>query len=620
MILLLACVSSSEAPVQEVDPLVNRRGWPGQEFHFQAPDGDRFHWTVDGDDYRLVGQGTDHVVFTPDAQGDYALTVEVCDELGCFTEEVFAFVRSPWTVSGNAPVSDAGADQTVALNSVVNLDGSNSYDDENDPLSAVWSFKSVPSNSSLTKSDISGRFSQTASFTPDVTGEYVVRLYVSDGTSYTTDTATVTVTNATSNTAPVSDAGPDRSAWLAYAVELDGSGTYDPDGDPLTYRWGFKTLPAGSTLTNADLTDRYTNAASFEADVVGVYTLRLVAMDGTDQDVDFVDVTVTSPSNYPPESDAGVDTIAVLGDTVTLDGTGTVDIDGDPLSYRWGFKTVPSGSSITNASWGDRYTVNGYFTPDVEGTYTAKLVVNDGTDQDIDFVDIVVVAASNNAPNANGGPDQYNQAGNQVTLDGSSSSDPDGDSLTYRWGFKSVPTGSALTNADWVDRYTTSGKFTPDVGGTYEVRFVVDDGSLTDVDFVTVTACTPTTWYSDTDGDGYGNPNISFSACTQATGTVADNTDCYDNNANANPAATGWFSTDRGDGSYDYNCDGSETAYYQANYDCNVTWYSTCDDNTDGWTSGQPACGSAGTYGTGCSAWVWSCEPDSTSQVTQTCR
>ena len=66
------------------------------------------------------------------------------------------------------------------------------------------------------------------------------------------------------------------------------------------------------------------------------------------------------------------------------------------------------------------------------------------------------------------------------------------------------------------------------------------------------------TYYEDSDGDGYGNSSVSDFICPTA-GWVADNTDCYDSNEDAYPSSATCGSTDRGDGSYDYNCNSSET-------------------------------------------------------------
>jgi len=55
------------------------------------------------------------------------------------------------------------------------------------------------------------------------------------------------------------------------------------------------------------------------------------------------------------------------------------------------------------------------------------------------------------------------------------------------------------------------------------------------------------TWYDDDDGDGYGDPDDPNSACTQPTGTVADDQDCDDSDATLNPD-TVWFDDADGDG------------------------------------------------------------------------
>ena len=67
--------------------------------------------------------------------------------------------------------------------------------------------------------------------------------------------------------------------------------------------------------------------------------------------------------------------------------------------------------------------------------------------------------------------------------------------------------------------------------------------------------------YFDSDSDGYGFGN---KVCVgNQTGYADNNTDCYDSNANAKPGQTSYFTTNRGDKSFDYNCnDGSIEKQY----------------------------------------------------------
>lgn len=74
----------------------------------------------------------------------------------------------------------------------------------------------------------------------------------------------------------------------------------------------------------------------------------------------------------------------------------------------------------------------------------------------------------------------------------------------------------------------------------------------------------PPTIYVDNDNDSYG-AGASLSSCPSGKSCVTNNQDCYDSNPNAKPGQTQYFSTQRGDGSYDYNCDNraeKEYAYY----------------------------------------------------------
>ena len=90
------------------------------------------------------------------------------------------------------------------------------------------------------------------------------------------------------------------------------------------------------------------------------------------------------------------------------------------------------------------------------------------------------------------------------------------------------------------------------VAGTYSVTLTASSGSTTDsetkVAYITVDPAT--TYYADTDGDGYGDPNSSVNACIEQAGYVTDNTDCDDTNEDIYPGAPGT-------GEYiDNNCNG----------------------------------------------------------------
>lgn len=90
--------------------------------------------------------------------------------------------------------------------------------------------------------------------------------------------------------------------------------------------------------------------------------------------------------NQTPVANAGPDQTVSVDDTVTLDGSGSSDADGDPLTYQWLFVSQPEGSA---ASLSDLSAVNPAFVVDVAGTYVVQLIVNDGTvDSDPDTVTI----------------------------------------------------------------------------------------------------------------------------------------------------------------------------------------------------------------------------------------
>jgi len=103
-----------------------------------------------------------------------------------------------------------------------------------------------------------------------------------------------TTTSPPTNDPPTADAGPDQPINTGDLVNLDGSASSDPNGDPLTYSWSFSSKPAGSTAT---LSDSTIVDPTFTADIAGDYVVQLVVNDGeADSAPDTVTITVSEPS------------------------------------------------------------------------------------------------------------------------------------------------------------------------------------------------------------------------------------------------------------------------------------------------------------------------------------
>lgn len=123
-----------------------------------------------------------------DVTGEYVVHLTVTDEQGLSSEADEVVIST----SNLPPSAIAGADQLVISHSLVTLDGSLSADPEEDPISYLWDMKQAPSGSSATLSDNS---SSTTTFTPDLEGDYVISLTVSDPLGPgSTDTVIVTAT------------------------------------------------------------------------------------------------------------------------------------------------------------------------------------------------------------------------------------------------------------------------------------------------------------------------------------------------------------------------------------------------------------------------------------------
>ncbi len=95
------------------------------------------------------------------------------------------------------------------------------------------------------------------------------------------------------NKEPIANAGGDQTVVLGDTVYLDGSNSYDPDGDNLKYAWSFNSKPYNSSLYDGDINSRISSQANFIPDKTGNYELQLKVTDPSKKsDTDLVTITV----------------------------------------------------------------------------------------------------------------------------------------------------------------------------------------------------------------------------------------------------------------------------------------------------------------------------------------
>jgi hypothetical protein len=390
--------------------------------------------------------------FVVDVAGTYMVSLTVSNGFGSSSASV--------TIGTGAvpPVANAGPSQVAKAGNTVTLNGGGSTNPSGiGTLSYSWSFVSKPAGSGTT---LVNPTSVTPSFLVDTGGTYVINLTVSNGVGSNSATTTV----STNGVPPTGNAGPDQSTAVGSTVHLNGSGSTDANGNQITYSWSLTTVPSGS---QAALTNANTAFPTFVADRVGLFVAQLIVNNG---------FTNSSPStvrintnDVAPVANAGPAQTVNAGDLVQLDGSGSTDVDGNPLTYAWSLITVPAGSK---AALNSSSIVNPTFTADVSGTYVAQLIVNDGFLSSA--ASTVMISTRTVIPTANAGPNQTVNQGVLVQLNGSGT-DPQGLPLTYAWSFLNKPANSTATLSNVTIANPT---FTADQSGNYILQLIVNNGSL----------------------------------------------------------------------------------------------------------------------------------------------
>lgn len=416
-------------------------------------------------------------------QGTYTFKLRVWDNLWSPKDDTIKITVNP--EPNVAPIARAGADIAITLpTNSTGLNGTASSDANGDNTinSYAWTKIGGPAQFTLANAN-----SASTGLSNLVQGTYLFELVVTDnGGLSSKDTVKVTV-NPVPNRAPVANAGADINIPLPNnSTTLDGSGSTDPDGNNtiVTYLWNKLSGPGQYTIANTGA------AASLVSNLVeGTYQFVLKVTDnGGLSSADTVTITVSPIPNRAPVANAGADiSIALPKDSVLLDGAGSSDPEGNStiVSYSWARVSGPTQFTLANST-----AVSTMLRNLAQGTYVFELTVTDqGGLSSTDKVTIIVSPTPNRAPVSNAGTDiSMTLPVNSTSLDGSASSDPDGNStITYSWAKISGPGQFTIAN-----NTTATTALTNLVDGVYTFELTVTDNyNITSKDTVKVTVILP---------------------------------------------------------------------------------------------------------------------------------
>ena len=414
-----------------------------------------YQWDL-GDGTFASGVNVSHVY---PASGSYTVTLSILDGSNppTIATKVIAVVNQ-------APTAVITSVDTIDKNVSMSFDASLSSDSNGDPLTYSWDFGD---GVTATGAMVNHTYSTTGM------GAALVTLTASDGESSTSIRKYITIINHAPT--PIITA-PDTLDKNVTAI-FDASLSTDIDGDILTYHWNFGD--GGLTASTPIVNRAYTTS--------GIYTVTLTISDGATSAS--ISKLVTVVNQAPTAVISAPDTVN-RNESVIFDASLSTDLNSDALSYSWDFG---DGITTTGISYSHTYTSS--------GSYTVTLIVSDG---DASTTMNKVITVLNEAPVVvMTGPDSIKKD-NVFTLDATTSSDPNGDVLTYTWDFGD---GSSVTDTSaWAAHYYS-------MYGSYTVTLTVSDGELTTIVSKVITVINPAPIPVITAADTVNkNANINFSA------------------------------------------------------------------------------------------------------------
>lgn len=406
------------------------------------------------------------VTYTPDPgyHGSDSFTYEVCDNGGaCDTATVTVTV----TAVNDAPTAPPATSFTTPEDTAKSGTLPGSLDPDGDALE--FGGTDEPAHGDVT---IAADGSYTYTPDPDYAGADSFGYEVCDPSGACAP-AVVTVTVTPVNDPPA--APPGTSFTTPDNTERSGTlpGSADPDGDPLEFH---PTDPPQHGTVIVDLDGSYTYTP--DEDYVGGDTFTYEVCDPSGACASaVVTVTVLLVNVAPVAADDAVG--AAFGAEVSFDPTGNdTDGDGDALTIT---VTDPAHGSVLVTDNEVTYAPAPGWSGDDAFTYEVCDPFG-ACDTATVTVTTAAGAAVNSPPIANAGPDAATNAGSQLILDGSASTDPDDDLLSFSWAQVSGPpvtlTGAGTVLPSFV---------APSPPAMLEFELTVSDGEASDTDVVRVT-------------------------------------------------------------------------------------------------------------------------------------
>ena len=314
-----------------------------------------------------ITNGNDLKMTSVEAKSEYKVNV-TASGLGIF-EDGNNWRMVEVTVSGQGdspPTVDAGVDQNATEGSVVILNAT-VVDADTDSLTYTWSHDSALIIQLTNSASPSTTFAAPA---VDADTAVTFTLTVDDGTTITTDSLVVTITDIPAvNSTPVVDAGDDQIVLEGSIVTLTAT-TTDADDNQLAHTWTYHPL-LNLTLTHVTTTSSWFTAPDVNANTTITFTLT--ADDGTAEVSDSVDILIMSTQNVHPVLDVILEQAVDEMSTLIFVARATdEDLPSDTLTY--GLEDPPAGALMDPATGAFTWTP----TEDQNGIHTLTVTVSDG--------------------------------------------------------------------------------------------------------------------------------------------------------------------------------------------------------------------------------------------------